>query len=170
MVIGSLMVMNIKVSEFQFHCVGDLLFLLSAAIVVCNAFIIKMKLGSIRNETIAFYNNLVCTGCYFVAFLISKDYLSIGILRGNQKLSSVLIFMAITHILIYIPYYYSLKKLSVWIVRTVLLLLPVFTIILSRIFLGEVMKTNQVVGVSIVILGALGIILGHRKKQLAVAT
>lgn len=170
MAIGSVMVMDLDLREFQFHYLGDMMFLVSAALIVCNAFIIKMKLADIQNGVIAFYNNLVATLCYLLFFLIQGDYLKMSLVLASPKLKFVLISMGVFDVLLLITYYYSLKRLPVWIVRTLLLLIPLFGIILSRVFLKEVMEPIQICGMAIVLLGALGIILGRRKIELAVST
>lgn len=76
-----------------------------------------------------------------------------------------LCFAGIGQTLIYVVYYYNLRRNPVWIVKIFLLLMPIVSAGLGFLLFGETMVFNQYIGVVIVLGGAMGILLEQGKKQ-----
>ncbi len=163
MVGGALLVMKENLLNFRLQGWGDLMFILSAFFITCNAFIIKLKLSSLPDETIAFYNNLFATLFYALFFLWGVKWVGV---KGEFTpfLPLVLFLMGVCDVFLYITYYYSLRHLPVWIVRSLLLLIPGWSILLGYFFLKERMETLQSLGM-ILLIGGAGTLIWRRKGR-----
>ena len=169
MIAGALLVMNINLKEFHLTSWGDAMFIVSAFLIVCNAFIIKLKLREIPDTTIAFYNNLVATSFYSLVFFLGgySSMLVTGLERFPY-LTYILIAMGICDVFLFVTYYHSLRNLPVWVVRTLLLLIPLWSILLGSIFLGEALNIYQSIGMILLLGGAAGIIITRKKPEILV--
>lgn len=165
MIAGSFMVMDIHLGRFQLHYLGDLLFVATALLIVINAFIIKIKLAEVQDRVVAFHINLVAALGFLICFLLGRDYRQMELLYQYPSLGIVLVLLGLSSTLVFLIYYYSLRRLPIWVVRILLLFTPIFSIILSRIFLGEMMKLVQFFGMGVVLLGALGIIYNGERNR-----
>lgn len=169
MLFGVLMVMRLNFSNFKLGNKGDIFFILSALFVSINAFVIKSaqkdKRNPIKNNVIAYYNNFIT----MILFVITASFMGvIGQLKlfGNDSfITKALVLAGIGQTLIYIIYYYNLKRFPVWIVKVFLLFLPIVAAVVSFILFKETMVKQQYIGMVIVILGALGILMEQRKKE-----
>ena len=76
------------------------------------------------SDTIGYYNNFIALTLFTAAVIISGDGL-----RGliDYKISGIIVLGGLMQSLIYIFYYYNLKRREVWIVKIILLLVPVVT-------------------------------------------
>jgi len=156
MLVGVFLVSGLQLSQFALN-IADLLFLLSALFISINAFLIrsvqKDKSNPVSDNVIAFYNNLF-TLVFFVIFSGS----SVGMVEfshlGFNGPTIALTIASIGQFLIYVVYYSSLRKFPVWLVRSVLLLMPVYVSTFSFIFLGERLSMTQIIGMAIILLCA----------------
>ena len=162
MFLGTFLVMKKNLLQFELRGWGDLMFILSAFLITCNAFIIKLKLSSLRDETIAFYNNLFATIFYGIFSAIGGNS---GSLTTPLLLPFTLFLMGICDVFLYISYYYSLRHLPVWVVRILLLLIPVWSIFLGYFFLGERMDYLQAWGMLLLLSGAAYLIWRRRELE-----
>ncbi|GEM_PF-5290337 len=166
MLAGAVLIMNINLKEVRLSSWGDALFILNAFLITCNAFIIKLKLQEVSDTTIAFYNNLFATSFYGVAFFLGGygNMLAAG-LKRIPYLTYILVAMGICDVFLFVTYYHALRRLPVWIVRTLLLLIPLWSILLGSIFLGERLNISQSIGTILLLGGSAGIILSRRKPR-----
>ncbi len=162
MLLGVLLVLDLDLAGMRF-VVTDLFFLLSAACVTVNAFLIKHaqeKYGE-DADMISYYNN-------FVVLLLFGC--SAGL--SGQLRSDVLSFAASHWALIalgglaqtglYFFYYRNLKHFEVWIVKLWLLLMPVVSCLIGLLFLDETLSTGKLLGIAAVLAGAALILLRTR--------
>ena len=66
---------------------------------------------------------------------------------------------------IYLVYYYDLRRFPVWLVKVFLLFMPLVAALISFALFHERMTAGQVLGMFVVLGGALGILLQQQKKS-----
>lgn len=169
MLFGVLLVMDIDILHFSIGGKGSILFILSALFVSVNAFLIKSvqrdKKNPVSNDVIAYYNNFV-TMCFFIAAAIVTGTLGqLQMFGTNTFVTIALLLAALGQTGIYIVYYYNLNRFPVWLVKVVLLLMPVVSALISFVLFGERLGARQCMGIAVVMLGALGILLEQKKKD-----
>ncbi|MEJ5258361.1 MAG: DMT family transporter [Fervidobacterium sp.] len=138
---------------------GDVFFLLSAFFISLNAFVIRSVQEDKKNPAsdfvIAFYNNFF-TLVFFSIFSLNNlvNEVALGLSNFGLKASTTgLVMASILQYLIYVVYYRNLRIFPVWLVRTSLLFMPVYVLIVMSLF-GEAVNTKQIIGVVIVLFGA----------------
>ncbi len=168
MLFGVLMVMGIDFSRFQIGNKGDIFFILSALFVSINAFVIKSvqldKKNAVKDDVIAFYNNFVTMLLFTGAALIMGAVGQLGRLAQNKGLLIASLAAGLGQTLVYVVYYYDLKRYPVWIVKVFLLLMPIVAATVSYLLFDERMVRNQYIGMVIVLGGAFGILIEQKKK------
>ncbi|HPJ87565.1 MAG TPA: DMT family transporter [Thermotogota bacterium] len=166
---GTFLVMDVDLTRFQLNGVGDFLFIASAFCVALNGFVIKSVQQdtrvNIRDTTVAFYNNGITFGIFFILFLIYDKQVPFEQIESNNLVIYSLFYTGLMQTAIYILYYYNLRMLQVWIVRIMLLLMPIVASFTSFFVLGETLDLFQIVGMITVILGTMGIILEHKGEN-----
>ena len=162
MLLGVLLVLDIDPRSLSFN-LSDLFFLLSAACVTANAFIIKTaqeKYGE-DADMISYYNN----------FVVLVLFASSAAIAGNLRLpaeGSVRFFWPLAALGglaqtgIYFFYYRNLRRCEVWVVKLYLLLMPIVSCFIGVIFLGEELTGKKTLGIAVVLLGAALILLRSR--------
>ena len=133
----------------------DLFFLLSAACVTANAFIIKRAQDRYHEDAdmISYYNNFV------VLLLFGTTAAATGDLGGFAwerlgKLWWLIALGGLAQTGIYFFYYRNLKQHEVWVVKLALLLMPVLSCFIGVFFLEEELTTRKMLGILIVLAGA----------------
>lgn len=166
MLIGVLIILQVNPLDMQFQ-LTDIFFFLSAAFVTTNAFLIKhiqsQKNVNISNDVIAYYNNFVTMIIFLVTALFTGSLNNTG-LAFESNIWFILILTGLGQFFIYLFYYKSLRALPVWIVKVILLLVPVFSLILEMIFLDKTFKTSHLVG-SIIVLGSAACLLYEQRSK-----
>lgn len=164
MIWGSLKVMGVPLAGLSFASMGDLLFIAAGLSISINAVLIKVLLRDLHRDTIAFYN------LFYTVLLYTFYLLSLGkwpglpiLLKVKEHWLQFIGLGAITGIM-YIIYYSSLEQLHAWVVRTLLLSVPIFTTILAYIFLKESLNLSQIIGMGAVIAGGATIVCNPRRK------
>ncbi len=164
---GTFMVIDVDFANFQLQGFGDLLFLASAFCVALNGFVIKSvqndERNNIEDSTVAFYNNLITFIIFSVLLAFTGQGIPGAVLSNNKILYFSLIYTGLMQTMLYILYYYNLRRLPVWIVRIMLLMMPIFASLISFFVLDEKLNGIQLAGMATVLLGTMGIILEHRK-------
>ncbi len=98
-----------------------------------------------------------------VAFLIA--IFKPVVLSLDWKTSSLIVLNSFLFILYLFPYFRALKKADTSVVVTLFQTIPVFSFILAFLILGETLTRFQIIGSTLIILGAVGISLSfHRGK------
>ena len=166
MLFGVFMVMGIDFTQFKIGEPGNIFFLLSALFVSVNAFVIKSvqlhKTTPVCDDVVAFYNNFVTMIYFGCASLISGTIKEIpGVFQRTDILTS-LAFAAAGQTLVYIVYYYNLRHYPVWLVKVFLLLMPIFSTLITFVLFGETLVGKQYIGMAVVIAGALGILVQQK--------
>lgn len=159
MLIGVLLVLGLDFSAFSFRPT-DLFFIVSAACVTANAFIIKSaqdKHGQ-KADTISYYNNFVVL-LLFALFAVSRG--DLAALRPSETPGFwwLVALGGLSQTGIYFFYYRNLRRHEVWIVKLWLLLMPVLSSVVGVLFLHEEPTVWKLVGVGVVLLGATVILL-----------
>ena len=153
MLFGVLLVLGVDFGGMTLH-VTDLYFLLSAACVSANAFIIKSAQEKYHEDAdmISYYNNAVVLILFAGSAAFAGDFHLPANLPGGFWPLVVLGGLAQTGI--YFFYYRNLKHFEVWLVKLYLLLMPVLSCFIGVFFLNEELSTKKLLGILIVLAGA----------------
>lgn len=154
MLLGVLLVLGVDFGSMRLNGY-DLFFLLSAACVTANAFIIKRAQDRYHEDAdmISYYNNFV------VLLLFGTTAAAMGDLGGFAwerlgKLWWLIALGGLAQTGIYFFYYRNLKQHEVWAVKLALLLMPVLSCFIGVFFLEEELTTRKMLGILIVLAGA----------------
>lgn len=165
MLFGTLLILQIDPTQMTFS-LSDVLFIASAAFISINAFLIKAVQKrsdvSISNDTIAFYNNFMTMLLFLGFLLLSGRRLEFSLLIENGAAVLSLLVAALGQYFVYVLYYKGLRTLPVWIVKTILLFIPVFALLWDILIFNTLPTLTKLCGTGIVLLGAAGIILQRR--------
>ena len=168
MLFGVLMVMGIDITELRFGSKGDIFFILSALFVSINAFVIKSvqldKKNPAADNVVAYYNNFITMILFTISAISMGVFGQLKLLTENKSLLIATLFAGLGQTLIYIVYYYNLRRFPVWIVKVFLLLMPIVAAVIAFILFKDVMVTSQYIGIAIVLSGAFGILIEQKKK------
>jgi drug/metabolite transporter (DMT)-like permease len=166
---GTFLVIDVDFTNFHLNGIGDFLFIVSAFCVALNGFVIKSvqhdKRVEVKDTTVAFYNNSITFVIFLLLFLIFERQVPVAEIQSNSMVIFSVLYTGLMQTAIYVLYYYNLRILPVWIVRIMLLLMPIVASAISYFVLGETLGWMQVVGMATVILGTMGIILEHRGRK-----
>ena len=157
MLAGVLMVLGVDVRGIHFR-VQDGFFLLSAACVTVNAFLIKAAQERYHEDAdmISYYNNAVVLVLFGVMAAMQGEPLP-DALPENFWWFVALGGLAQTGI--YFFYYRNLKRCEVWVVKLYLLLMPIVSTLIGAVFLNEQLTATRLVGIGVVLAGAAVILL-----------
>ena len=150
---GVLLVLGVDFGGMSLH-VTDLYFLLSAACVTANAFIIKTAQEKYHEDAdmISYYNNAV------VLLLFAGTAAACGELRLPTELGggfwALVALGGLAQTGIYFFYYRNLKHFEVWLVKLYLLLMPVLSCFIGVFFLNEELTAKKLLGILVVLAGA----------------
>ncbi|MCR5844430.1 MAG: DMT family transporter [Oscillospiraceae bacterium] len=169
MLIGVLLVLGVDFDGMELH-VTDLYFLLSAACVTANAFIIKAAQEKYHEDAdmISYYNNLVVL-LLFGFSAAAAGHFKPGWLDNVKNLWWLIALGGLAQTGIYFFYYRNLKHFEVWIVKLYLLLMPVVSCFIGVFFLHEELTPKKLLGILVVLAGAAVILMrgkiNHEKPQ-----
>ena len=161
MLLGVLLVLGVDFGGMTLH-VTDLYFLLSAACVSANAFIIKAAQEKYHEDAdmISYYNNAVVLILFAVSCAFCGDFKKpLDFTPGFWGLVAL---GGLAQTGIYFFYYRNLKHFEVWIVKLYLLLMPVLSCFIGVFFLNEELTTKKLLGILIVLAGAAVILMRGR--------
>ncbi len=154
MLVGVLLVLGVDFGGMELH-VTDLFFLISAACVSANAFIIKTAQEKYDEDSdmISYYNNFVV----LVLFGISSA--ATGAFRASTPNTIphfwwLVALGGLAQTGIYFFYYRNLKHFEVWLVKLYLLLMPVLSCFIGVFFLDEELTAKKLLGILVVLAGA----------------
>ena len=153
MLLGVLLVLGVDFAGMTFH-VTDLYFILSAACVSVNAFIIKAAQEKYHEDAdmISYYNNFVVLVLFGTSAALHGDFHLPSTLPAGFWWLVALGGLAQTGI--YFFYYRNLKHFEVWLVKLYLLLMPVLSCFIGVFFLKEELTTKKLLGILVVLAGA----------------
>ena len=150
---GVLLVLGVDFGGMTLH-VTDLYFLLSAACVSANAFIIKSAQEKYHEDAdmISYYNNAVVLILFACTAALHGDFRLPANVGGGFWALVALGGLAQTGI--YFFYYRNLKHFEVWLVKLYLLLMPVLSCFIGVFFLNEELTAKKLLGILVVLAGA----------------
>lgn len=163
MLAGVLLVLGVDFRSMTFNP-ADLFFLLSAACVTVNAFIIKTaqsKLGQ-TPDMISYYNNLTVLILFGIFALSRGDLRNVFAAEKGIRFWLLVILGGLGQTGIYYFYYRNLRRYEVWTVKLYLLLMPVVSCFIGVFFLGETLTAGKLLGIFVVLAGAAVILLRAR--------
>lgn len=162
MIGGVLLVLGV---DFKGLCLNptDMFFLLSAACVTANAFIIKTAQEKYHedSDTISYYNNFVVL-LLFSATAGLTGAISPAAFKLSPFMWAMVALGGLAQTGIYFFYYRNLRHYEVWVVKLYLLLMPIMSCFIGVFFLGEELTTKKLLGILTVLLGAALILLRGR--------
>ena len=150
---GVLLVLGVDFAGMTFHAT-DLYFLLSAACVSANAFIIKAAQEKYNEDAdmISYYNNAVVLILFGASTALHGDF------HIPQSMGAGFWWLVVLGGLgqtgIYFFYYRNLKHFEVWLVKLFLLLMPVLSCFIGVFFLNEELTVMKMLGILVVLSGA----------------
>ena len=164
---GVLLVLGVDFGGMTLH-VTDLYFLLSAACVSANAFIIKAAQEKYHEDAdmISYYNNAVVLILFMISYYNNAVVLILfgcsaalhGEFRIPQNMGSsfwwLVVLGGLAQTGIYFFYYRNLKHFEVWLVKLYLLLMPVLSCFIGVFFLNEELTVKKLLGILVVLAGA----------------
>ena len=162
MLAGVLLVLGVDFGGMRF-VVTDLFFLLSAACVTVNAFLIKHaqeKYGE-DADMISYYNNFVVLLLFGCSAGLTGQ-ISPAALHLDAGAWLLIALGGLAQTGIYFFYYRNLKHFEVWLVKLYLLLMPVVSCLIGLFFLNERLTAGKLFGIAVVLAGAALILLRAR--------
>ncbi len=153
MLLGVLLVLGVDFGGMALH-VTDLYFLLSAACVSANAFIIKAAQEKYHEDAdmISYYNNAVVLLLFAGSAALHGEF-RLPAQMGRAFWALVLL-GGLAQTGIYFFYYRNLKHFEVWLVKLYLLLMPVLSCFIGVFFLNENLTAKKLLGILVVLAGA----------------
>ncbi|MDO4492959.1 MAG: DMT family transporter [Clostridia bacterium] len=174
MLFGVFLVLGIDFRHLELFNPGNIFFILSALFVSVNAFLIKkvqhhpVNPGS--DMVIAYYNNLVTMILFLTVAFPMGQMAEFSRIAGNKSLTVALLLSGLGQTLIYVVYYHNLRRNPVWLVKVILLLMPVFSAFLGFVLFRETMTAVQLIGVAVVLAGAMAMLILTHKRDAAKQT
>ena len=162
MLAGVLLVLGVDFGGMTLHPT-DLFFLLSAACVTANAFIIKTAQEKYHEDAdmISYYNNFVVLLLFGTAGAAAGD-LRFPLPGAVSDLWAPVLLGGLAQTGIYFFYYRNLRHFEVWLVKLYLLLMPVLSCFIGVFFLNEELTLKKMLGILVVLAGAAVILLRGR--------
>lgn len=170
MLCGVLLVLDVRLGDMGWSG-HDLFFLLSAACVTVNAFIIKnaqTKHGQ-SSDQISYYNNLVVLLLFALFAALRGDLAALTRQAPDPRFWALVALGGLGQTGIYYFYYRNLRRYEVWVVKLYLLLMPVVSCFIGVALLHEEMTWRKGVGIAVVMAGAVLILLRQRLHPEAAA-
>lgn len=165
MLLGVLLVLGVSFRGMSVN-VYDLFFLLSAACVTANAFIIKAaqeKHGA-DADTISYYNNFVVLLLFACGAALRGD-IRAGVPGTVPGFWWLVALGGLAQTGIYFFYYRNLRRHEVWVVKLYLLLMPVLSLLIGVFFLHETLTPLKLLGIPVVLLGAAILLLRSKRHS-----
>ncbi len=164
--VGVCLVLGVNPYDIHFQPF-DVFFILSALFVTLNAFLIQhlqVKYG-IPNQVIAYYNNLFTLLLFTTVMLAAGQQGDLAKVGGESRLFIIAGLGAVMQTLIYLVYYRCLAALPVYIIKILLLLIPVFTMLFNIVLHWRLPTAIHLVGSALVLGSAFGILYSGKPKN-----
>ena len=162
MLFGVLLVLGVDFGGMELHGT-DLYFLLSAACVTANAFVIKTAQEKYHEDAdmIGFYNNFVVLLLFGLGSGLTGQ-ITPAVWDTLRRWGWLIALGGLGQTGIYFFYYRNLKHFEVWLVKLYLLLMPVLSCFIGVFFLNEELTVKKLLGILVVLSGAAVILLRSR--------
>ena len=159
MLFGVLLVLGVDFKAMSFNW-SDLFFILSAAALTANAFVVKaaQEKHGVTSSMASYYNNFIVMSCSLTGAAVGGAIqpANFGTISGFWPL---VLLGGLAQTGIYFFYYNNLKNYEVWVVKLYLLLMPILSCFIGIFFLGETLTLLKILGIFIVLAGAAIILL-----------
>ncbi len=169
MLFGVVLVLGVDPADLDLVNVGNLFFVLSALFVSINAFVIKSvqldPVNPVSDDVVAYYNNFVTMVLFIITSWTTGEIAQLPNIFENSYLVGALLLSGLGQTLIYIVYYYNLRRFPVWQVKIFLLLMPIVSALLSFALFGDTMSGIQYLGMAVVLLGAMSILVEQHLQE-----
>ena len=119
------------------------------------------------DNVVAYYNNFVCMLCFIAASAAAGTLGEIANCIQTPYYGWMLLLASVGQTLVYIVYYYDLRRFPVWFVKVFLLFMPVVASLICFFVFGEKLTAAQLGGMVVILAGALGILLEQSKSETA---
>ena len=162
MLFGVLLVLGVDFGGMELH-VTDLFFLLSAACVTANAFVIKTAQEKYHEDAdmIGFYNNFVVLLLFGLGSGLTGQ-ITPAVWDTLRRWGWLIALGGLGQTGIYFFYYRNLKHFEVWLVKLYMLLMPVLSCFIGVFFLGDELTAKKLLGILVVLSGGAVILLRSR--------
>jgi drug/metabolite transporter (DMT)-like permease len=157
MILGLALLMEIQKGEWGGHVAGDALIILSALGLAVNAFVIRRIMRSIDEETVAFYNMLLCA----VGFGVLASFQGLPLPKAATTSAGPwfrLLALGVSDALATALYYAALRRLQVWRLRALLLINPFMVAVVEWLWFGLEMNSVQWIGSGLLLGGVMVLI------------
>jgi len=169
MLFGVVLVLGIDPADFDLANAGNLFFVLSALFVSINAFVIKSvqldPVNPVSDDVVAYYNNFVTMLLFTLTSCLTGEAAQLALIPKNSYLVGALLLSGLGQTLIYVVYYYNLRRFPVWQVKIFLLLMPIVSALISFALFGDTMSGIQYLGMAVVLLGAVSILVEQHRQE-----
>jgi drug/metabolite transporter (DMT)-like permease len=164
--VGVCLVLGVNPYDLRFQPF-DIFFVLSAFFVTLNAFLIQhvQCRHGISNTVIAYYNNLFTLLMFSVAASAAGSWGELAEIGRNRELLIILALGAAAQTLIYVFYYKCLARLPVYLIKILLLLIPVFTMLFDVVVMGRHLTFIHLAGSVLVLGSAFGVLYFGRNRK-----
>ncbi len=155
MLFGVLLVLGVDFGGMELHTT-DLYFLLSAACVSANAFIIKSAQEKYHEDAdmISYYNNFVVLLLFGISAATAGHFRTDVLSHTGASFWALAALGGLAQTGIYFFYYRNLRHFEVWLVKLYLLLMPVLSCFIGVFFLHEDLTVTKLLGILVVLAGA----------------
>jgi len=171
MLAGVFLLLGIDPMHMDLFNPGNIFFILSALFVSINAFLIKHvqhhRINPAKDMVIAYYNNFITLVLFTAAAFVTGQIGELPMIAGGGALGLALLLSGIGQTMIYVVYYHNLRRHPVWLVKVILLLMPIVSALLSLLLFGERMTVMQLCGLVVVLLCAAAILMTHHRRESA---
>jgi drug/metabolite transporter (DMT)-like permease len=160
--IGVLIIFSAKKGISENLNIGDIMVLLSSFLWAFSAIYIKQIIEKFQTFHVTFYPMLIATPLFFLqGFMCSEQY---------NTVVDVTIILALFYQSIivtsfgFVAWYYMLEKYGVTALHSFTFIMPVAGVVLSNIFLGEIITNNITLALIFIIIGI--IMINHKESSL----
>jgi len=168
LIAAALMVLEVSPRHWQPHWLGDLMFLGHTVLAVANGVLIRRYLGCVSPWTITRWN-VGLSGLWLLILTLALDGHA-GLLRAISSTRALAV-IAVSSLLASIEltaYYALLRRLGIWYVRCILLLVPIATLG-AEILRGKVdLHATQGAGTALLLVILLLLALQHARRGCAI--
>ncbi|MDR1518535.1 MAG: DMT family transporter [Planctomycetota bacterium] len=164
--VGVCLVLGVNPYDLHFQPF-DIFFVMSAFFVTLNAFLIQhvQRRHGTSNTVIAYYNNLFTLLIFSAVASAAGLWGELAEIGRNRELLAVLALGAAAQTLIYVFYYKCLARLPVYLIKILLLLIPVFTMLFNVAVMGRRLTFMHLAGSVLVLGSAFGVLYFGRNRK-----
>jgi drug/metabolite transporter (DMT)-like permease len=158
MLAGVALVCEIEDFDWSGHLLGDLLVVVAALGFASNAFVIRHILKSMDEESVALVNHSISAFGFLALAIFNREF---GLVQTISSEPAAWPWIAIVGLVaaVVLPLYYAaLARMSVWRLRTWLLLTPVLVAVTEWPLWGTRMRGSQLLGAVLVLAGLAALI------------